>query len=856
MRRSCFVGASRVIVAPLSSPFAVSGLKCWLDSNVTGSITKDGSNLVSQWNDKSGSGNHATASTTARPTWVSLVTGTSSADFTTFWVRVVEWAAYIDAYQVAQGLASGAALASTYYDAELTRMKLAVKTADTTTYYAMADHCNTAYAVNYVRPASGGTPGYWAFGEGLVERYLVRADASALSDLVLLCANAAYHGVGTTGLFTLEGNYANVALDAHNLSREWSYCVLNYIQLGRCQALTAPQITRRDNCFEDLFRIVDWWVVSKTSSYLRPFMMGLLMQALINYYEYVSQDSRIIPAIRNCLTHLNENLYIAGKKTFYYTDRDGTGQPWSAGSLDRDPNGAPDLNMIIAPAYAWLYKKTGETEWLTRGDDLVDGAIPVYTGIFWTSGSYWGSRSVDNPSGKQFDQTNHWGLDTYLTYANAGVDASPQAVMRFDGTSDVMRVDGIAPLLANADSPFTAFAVYQRDSGSGTSSIFAAGVAASDNNYHTYRANESGARTSVRKDNSGTSKSATSKASGTDLEVAEYVFSGTAADVSVSGAVASNDADMNVGTFTPTNFAIGAEVRNSTTQNFFDGDLYEFLFLNRELNSSERTTIRDYLKGRYGIATPTLTDPVTWDATQYGTVIAEYDFTDTARVLNGSGASAANGETVGTVNAASGSGTLTQSTDSKRPTVVTNALNSRQVIQFDGTDDWFTAPTDWVKNRGLVIVVAVFKATDAGGHVLVQTNAAGTVNLLAWLNNTNFSMVAEGKRSGGAGFQRFGSNASQDTWYGGVWTFDFANNLCQIDTANGNKLASGAQDGAGTTANSDANGTETNTVGAGNIYGSNAFKGQLAHLIFYSAQTTQQRTDMLAALEARHGDLG
>jgi hypothetical protein len=41
----------------------------WLDSNDLATITKDGSNLVSQWNDKSGNGRNATASGTARPTW-------------------------------------------------------------------------------------------------------------------------------------------------------------------------------------------------------------------------------------------------------------------------------------------------------------------------------------------------------------------------------------------------------------------------------------------------------------------------------------------------------------------------------------------------------------------------------------------------------------------------------------------------------------------------------------------------------------------------------------------------------------------------------------------------------------------
>jgi hypothetical protein len=54
----------------------------WLDSNDLTTITKDGSNLVSQWNDKSGNSRNATASGTARPTWSSgKITFDGSNDF-------------------------------------------------------------------------------------------------------------------------------------------------------------------------------------------------------------------------------------------------------------------------------------------------------------------------------------------------------------------------------------------------------------------------------------------------------------------------------------------------------------------------------------------------------------------------------------------------------------------------------------------------------------------------------------------------------------------------------------------------------------------------------------------------------
>jgi hypothetical protein len=59
-------------VTAVSSPTEIAGCVGWWDASDAGSITESGG-LVSQWNDKSTAGNHATASSTARPT-----TGTRS----------------------------------------------------------------------------------------------------------------------------------------------------------------------------------------------------------------------------------------------------------------------------------------------------------------------------------------------------------------------------------------------------------------------------------------------------------------------------------------------------------------------------------------------------------------------------------------------------------------------------------------------------------------------------------------------------------------------------------------------------------------------------------------------------------
>lgn len=56
-------------VSDLSGP-SLTGLKLWLDSNDATTITKDGSNRVAQWNDKSGTGNNVVQATSGnKPVW-------------------------------------------------------------------------------------------------------------------------------------------------------------------------------------------------------------------------------------------------------------------------------------------------------------------------------------------------------------------------------------------------------------------------------------------------------------------------------------------------------------------------------------------------------------------------------------------------------------------------------------------------------------------------------------------------------------------------------------------------------------------------------------------------------------------
>ena len=84
-----------------------------------------------------------------------------------------------------------------------------------------------------------------------------------------------------------------------------------------------------------------------------------------------------------------DNAWVPGDESFWYENT----APFPP------VEGAPDLNLLIAPAFSWLYARTGDTSWRDRGDEVFAGGV---------RGAYLGS-------GKHFDQNYMWSFE-YLRY--------------------------------------------------------------------------------------------------------------------------------------------------------------------------------------------------------------------------------------------------------------------------------------------------------------------------------------------------------------------------------------------------------------------------------------------------------
>src|SRR5437899_394338 len=284
-----------------------------------------------------------------------------------------------------------------YYDAERVYYQIADYTGDPS-WLNCSQLAETVYRDQYVLPNNGSVPGHWNFTTGLRLDAQRTADAQSKTAAVLLSQHAAFATDGTPLAWTQSADY----------SREVAYAIVSYIN---AQILGEPLRQRRIDLVNQAYdHMAQWfvrfawpgpWQQSPTeTSRLAPFMVGLTAHALIRDWEE-TKDSRLLPILRLAADWMWQNAWIPSASSMWY----------DSGSMGA---GAPDLNLLVAPIYAFLYLRTGETKYRDEGDALFAGGVSF---AYLTGG-------------KQFDQNYWWSFDyvTWRTAAAGPADTTPPTV--------------------------------------------------------------------------------------------------------------------------------------------------------------------------------------------------------------------------------------------------------------------------------------------------------------------------------------------------------------------------------------------------------------------------------------------
>lgn len=272
---------------------------------------------------------------------------------------------------IKSGVLSGdQALDATYYDAEWVYYQIADYTKDSS-WNSCADAAEKIYRDKYVIPAGGKATGYWNFTHGVTQDFLRTGDVTSKNAAISLSRNAAF-----TSDFTPLSSTATP-----DTCREVAYAIHSYLN---AEYLGEPRRARMASLVDQSIGYINTWF-GGTNRGARSFMVGLTVHALIHYFENTG-DPRIVPAVAKAMDGLWEVNWVQSSEGFRY-------QTVAAPDATTDPS--PDLNLLIAPAYAWLYYQTGEIRHLERGDAVFSGGV----------------RRAWINNGKQFNQNYRWSFD-------------------------------------------------------------------------------------------------------------------------------------------------------------------------------------------------------------------------------------------------------------------------------------------------------------------------------------------------------------------------------------------------------------------------------------------------------------
>ncbi len=289
-----------------------------------------------------------------------------------------------------------------YYDGQRVFFQIAEFLGEEEPWHTYAQRARDRYE-QYIFSQDDGFAGKWRFTHGFLMNYQINGVDSARDSIVWLRDNLPFSDSTPSNPYS-DGWFH------HYRSREVAYSLQSQIDAEK--AGEPRQEERLNRLVEMALNHIEIWTTGNFMSsdpdrqFVQAFMTGLTATALIEYYEHSVErgepDDRILPAVRKLADWLWSEMWVA--------DVDGTGygafeyvQPTKSGVGSESPAG--DLNMLIVPMYGWLYKETGESRFLERGDKIFAGGVEL---------AYLGD-------GKQFNQ-NYRDSFSYIEWREEGIE--------------------------------------------------------------------------------------------------------------------------------------------------------------------------------------------------------------------------------------------------------------------------------------------------------------------------------------------------------------------------------------------------------------------------------------------------
>jgi len=321
---------------------------------------------------------------------------------------------------------------TTYYDSQRIFFQIADYTGQDEPWNTYAQRAEEIYRDNYARPDYR-MPGYRRFAHGIYMDFVRTGDPLSAEGIPLMRDAPAYSNPEAFVRTTAYQWYWQ------NRSREVAYAIGANVIAERAGH---PRLEERMQMFIGMaLNHINEWVTGErgnpdTSRHrFAPFMFALTAEALISYYEWevergAAPDETIPNALRAAADFLwsarvtkgpntGKTMWVpdvSGRSYSTWGDLGGTGYgAFRYEDCDCSPTGSrpsPVLNLLIAPAYAWLFKHFGDPAYLEIGDLIWEGGVGL-------------SQTAIRYSGKQFNQNYRWSFE-YVKWRNEGISLHAQ----------------------------------------------------------------------------------------------------------------------------------------------------------------------------------------------------------------------------------------------------------------------------------------------------------------------------------------------------------------------------------------------------------------------------------------------
>ena len=102
----------------------------------------------------------------------------------------------------------------------------------------------------------------------------------------------------------------------------------------------------------------------------KPYMVGMLNDALIRYYTQVQADPRVVTSVKNAVDYMWTSDWFSASSAFTYIEGTCASSSESGGAP-----GAADLNNLISSGYAFVAKQTGDASYYAKADAVFSGGV-------------------------------------------------------------------------------------------------------------------------------------------------------------------------------------------------------------------------------------------------------------------------------------------------------------------------------------------------------------------------------------------------------------------------------------------------------------------------------------------------